>query len=56
MIWTMDAKQIGDEDETATTATADVGKIPPSGSMSAVDDSIMLPHSYQPKDQDVICR
>jgi hypothetical protein len=56
MILMMNSKEVGDDDETTTTATVDddVGKVPPQ--MTSVDDSVMLPDSYQPRDEDVICR
>jgi hypothetical protein len=54
MISAMNPNQVGNEDEITTTAAVDVGKMPPS--MTSIDDSVMLPDSYQPKAEDVICR
>lgn len=50
----MDSKQNdGEEDTTAPSTKTGVGKMPPR--MTSVDDSVMLPEIYQPKDEDVIC-
>ena len=57
----MDGKRNDDDDDAAAAAEkptdkqslSDVTKMPPR--MASVDDSVMLPESYEPQEEDVIC-